>query len=335
MLSQFLKMGLKLQFATTVLFHYCMFFNKILEKLMYKRLIAFIEKHRILNERQFGFRTRHSTEHAIMCIVDKIQRAIENRNMACGIFLDFSKAFDTIDHHILINKLDYYGVRGVAKSWFVSYLTNRKQVVSVNGVTSGEQVVSCGVPQGSVLGPLLFLIYINDFHNSSDLFEFHLFADDANLFCGNKDFHNFSANLNIELQKVNNWLCANKVSLNIEKSKYVWFHSPQKRVSLDKVKLMINERILTNDKHIKYLGVFLDSHLIWKEHININYISKKIRSNIGVLSKIRYFVTEKVLTNFYYALVYPLLTYAVIVWGNTYKTTIQPLCYYKKEQFAL
>ena len=118
--------------------------------------------------------------------MDKIQWAIENHNIACGTFLDFTKAFHTIDHNTLINKLDYYGIRGVAKSWFVSYLTNRKQVVTVNGVASDVQDVSCGVSQGSVLGPLLFLIYINDFHRCSDLFEFHLFADDANLFCKTK-----------------------------------------------------------------------------------------------------------------------------------------------------
>ena len=178
---------------------------------MYKRLLSFINKHSILYERQFGFRTGHSTEHAIMCIIDKIQNAIDNKSLACGIFLDFSKAFDTVDHQILVSKLEYYGIRGIARDWVVSYLTNRKQVVFVNGSISDQLNVPCGVPQGSVLGPLLFLLYVNDFHNSSKLFDFHLFADDANLFYENRNLIALATNVNIELQKVHTWFCANRV----------------------------------------------------------------------------------------------------------------------------
>ena len=155
-------------------------FNKILEKLMYTRLIKFLEKNNVLSEKQFGFRSGHSTQQAILSIIDRIQRAIDHRNYSCGIFLDFSKAFDTINHNILIQKLGYYGIRGVAKDWFVSYLSDRKQFVTVNGIQSEPCEITCGVPQGSVLGPLLFLLYINDIHKCSSVLDFHLFADDAN-----------------------------------------------------------------------------------------------------------------------------------------------------------
>ena len=161
-------------------------FNKILEKLMYNRLTKFLEKHEVLFSGQFGFRSNRSTSHAFLLITDKIQNAIENKLFSCGLFLDLSKAFDTVNHSILIRKLEYYGIRGVVKDWFCSYLTDRAQYVSIGDTSSDLMTITCGVPQGSVLGPLLFLLYINDFGNSATVLDFNLFADDSNLFYSHK-----------------------------------------------------------------------------------------------------------------------------------------------------
>ena len=152
-----------------------------------------------------------------------MQKVIEHRDYSCGIFPDFSKAFDTVNHNILLSKLEFYGIRGVIKDWFSSYLRNRTQTVSLGFVNSDMQTACCAVPQGSVLGPLLFLTYINDFHNCSKLLDFHLFADNANLFFKHKDLNILESEINSELANVHIWLSANQLSLNIEKSNLSFF----------------------------------------------------------------------------------------------------------------
>ena len=169
--------------------------------------------------------------------------------------------------------------------------------------------ISCGIPQGSVLGLLRFLLYINDFNKCSKLLDFHLFADDSNLFYKHKNLLTLQSNINMELNNIYIWLCANKLSLNIDKSNFVIFHPPQKKLIQD-VKLTINRKELTREYSIKYLGIFIDSHLNWKSHLN--YIAKKIKRSIGILSKIHYFTNLNVSINLYYTLIYPFLIYGII-----------------------
>ena len=166
---------------------------------MCSRLLDFLKKNNVFYANQFGFRRNYSTEYAILKIIDKIQRAIDEYDYSLGIFWDFSKAFDTVNHEILIEKLNYYGIRGLASKWFTSYLSDRQQIVKIKNKSSDPSIISCGVLQGSVLGPILFLIYINDFHHSSSLFDFHLFADDANLLYRNVTLENLQSRVRLGL----------------------------------------------------------------------------------------------------------------------------------------
>ena len=193
------------------------------EKIMHKRLYELLEVNDILHSLQFGFSCKYSTSHTLISRTEKIRNTIDNGNYGCGIFIDLKKAFDTVNHSILLKKLDHYGIRGIPLQWFESYLSNRKQYVSVNGHTSEELFVTHGVPQGSVLGPLLFLIYINDPPNVSKCLTFFLFADDTNISYESSDLLSIQKIVNRELHKVRKWLEANRLALNIEKTNFVLF----------------------------------------------------------------------------------------------------------------
>lgn len=206
-------------------------FSKIIEKLMYKRLYRFLEVHDILYSLQFGFRNGHSTDHALVKVTENIKFSIDNNRLACGIFIDLQKAFDTVSHSILLGKLDHYGIRGKSPDWFKSYLNDRKQFVSINGHSSSLCNIKHGVNQGSVLGVLLFLLYINDLPNISKLLNFFLFADDTNIYFESDNATDLSKTINKELRKVKSWIDCNKLVINIDKTNYVLFHSSRKKLT--------------------------------------------------------------------------------------------------------
>ena len=256
---------------------------------MHRRICKFLETHNILYPSQFGFRAKHSASHALINITEEIKHSIDNNIYGCGIFLDLKKAFDTVNHRILIQKLEHYGIRGVVLDWFKSYLGNRKQYVTVNGHCSETINTTCGVPQGSVLGSLLFPIYINDLPNVSKLLKFQLFADDTNIFYSSNCFEELQFTVNKELKKVSKWLHANRFALNTDKTNFTIFHSVGKLIPYTPI-IKINKKPLTRDMSIKYLGTILDPLLNWKTHIT--ELSKKMARSVGIFYKLRYLLPQ-------------------------------------------
>ena len=303
-------------------------FSKIFEKVMQKRLNNFLEICEVLFCMQFGFRSGHSTDHALITLTESIKSTLDNNKFGCGIFIDLQKAFDTVNHEILLSKLEYYGIRGIALKWFQSYLSHRKQFVSVNGFSSSLCDITCGVPQGSVLGPLLFLIYINDLPNSSKLLSFFLFADDTNIYFEADDLTSLTNTINRELSKVKTWLDCNKLALNIDKTNFVLFHSPRKKLP-DIVILKFGKKRIQMTKYVKFLGVLLDEHLTWKYHIN--ELSKKLSKSCGIFFKIRHYVPLSTLICLYNSLFSSFLNYGITTWGLTYQSYLNPLFLLQKK----
>ena len=203
-------------------------FSKILEKIVHKRLLKFLCKHNIIYPQQYGFLKGRSTEQAMADIILMISNAIDNKSLSLGIFLDLSKAFDSISHKILLQKLSRYGIRGVSLKWFNSYLSGRLQYVLNDNVTSSSQSINAGVPQGSVLGPLLFLLYINDMPLISTVLNYILFADDTTAIYNSPSIDDLFLTVNAELSKLNNWFAANELLINVSKTNFVIFMNQQK-----------------------------------------------------------------------------------------------------------
>ena len=196
---------------------------------------------------------------ALLNIIDQITQQLDSKALSLGIFIDLSKAFDTIDHNILINKLEIYGIRGIALNWFKSYLSNRMQSVEVNCNMSSLRAITCGIPQGSILGPLLFVIYMNDIVHVSSVMKIILFADDTNLLLNSTNLNDLIATANTEIQKISDWLKINKLSLNIKKTHFILFHFRQKKITLD-FKIKIDNSEVEQATFTKFLGVVLQEN---------------------------------------------------------------------------
>ena len=295
-------------------------FSKILEKLFVHRLDDFIEKQNLLCDQQYGFRTNRSTSMAVMNLTEQISNAIDNKEFTAGVFIDLKKAFDTIHHEILLKKLEYYGIRGAAHSWLKSYLLDRDQFVEINNVKSDKQRIKFGVPQGSVLGPKLFILYINDICNVSKLLNCILFADDTNLFCHGKNLEELLKTMERELNILKTWFDLNKLSLNLSKTKLIIFGNQKIE---NEVTLMINNIKIERVYEYKFLGVLIDHKLSWKSHID--HVKRKMSKTIAILFRSKEILNQKSLYLLYCSLIIPYMTYCVELWGNTYKTNVNPI----------
>jgi exonuclease III len=295
-------------------------FSKIFEKITASRLTSYLDRYKILNNRQFGFRKHHSTIHAMINLLDTCLDGLNERLTVGGIFLDISKAFDSVDHSILLAKLENYGIRGIVLQWFKSYLCERELFVSVNGTSSVKYLLEYGVPQGSVLGPILFLLYINDVVASSEQFIFSMFADDTALIL-KIDRAQYDDCIRTELLNVMTWFDANKLLLNVDKTKYLYFGPEYNTIKalhsitpdfIYKKSLDDNYQQPENSE-VKYLGVIFDNNLNFDKQIHST--AMKVSRMVGILWQCKDLPLDAKLT-IYHSLVASYLNYGILIWGS-------------------
>ena len=298
-------------------------FSKIYEKNIYSRVYSYLVKNKLIYEKQFGFRGNHSVNHAIISITEYIRSLLDKGEYVCGVFVDLEKAFDTVHHDILCDKIKAYGLRGNINTLLKSYLSNRKQYVSINGYDSEVRDVTCGVPQGSSLGPLLFLIYINDLRLSLSKTSCGHFADDTFIIFHSKKPKTIETIINTELKDIVKWLRLNKLSLNAAKTELIFFRSYKHPLNYDNISIKMNGIKLTPVDYIKYLGMYLDKFLDWNRHIE--ELSKKLSRANGVLSKLRYNAPLNLCLQVYYAILYSYLNIGCNVWAFTSEKNIDDI----------
>ena len=296
------------------------YISKILEKLIHERLTTYLITNNIVNESQYGFQKGLSTYMPHIILQEQITKAFEHGHFVCGIYLDLKKAFDTVDPEILMLKLEKYGICQSALQMIRSYLSSRTQCVNVDGVKSTYMDVEMGVPQGSILGPLLFLLYINDFPNICKHSSCILYADDTALFFESNDANKLQDMLNNDLPNICKWLQANKLSLNTDKTYCQLYNMTRKVV---KPIVALNGKDISFVTKMKYLGVLIDEKLSWNEHID--YVSTTLSSNIGALYRSKYFLDQQTRLLLYNALILPHLNYCSLIWAHTFSSYISKI----------
>ena len=303
-------------------------FSKILEKVMFNKIMSFLNSNNILYKHQYGFRSKHSTIHPLIHLLNTCAEA-ENtvpKEITLTVLCDLSKAFDVINHDILAHKLDFYGIRGIVREWIINYLTDRTQYVQFEMNKSECCKIECGVPQGSILGPLLYLIYVNDIANSTQA-NILSFADDTSLFLSHSNINSLYQIANIEINNLFNWFCANRLSLNAKKTKYIITRSPHNKCDFSDQNLYINNVALTrvgnncDEESTKFLGVYIDEFLTWKHHVK--HVNNKISRSLFMIKKVKNILPQNCLLTLYFSMVHPYITYGLPIWGNATQSVLK------------
>ena len=295
--------------------------SKIFEKAIHNRLNTYLEKHQLIVPNQHGFRQNHSTESAIISFTKPIYEALNKHEYAIGVFLDFSKAFDCIDHDILVTKLENLDMRGSFLLLLSDYLANRKQTVYYQGNFSDLKTLRYGVPQGSILGPLMFNIYVNDVRNASNILHITLYADDKNCGMTHENPYILVRNLNLELKLIYEWILCNHLILNFLKNAFILFSRSNFYGPLPP--LLIGGKIISRVHSSKFLGVILDDKLSWECHIS--NLCSKLSKLCGIMYITRKKLSKAALINIYYCLFYSNLSYCITLWGGATSKNINML----------
>ena len=301
--------------------------SKVFERIVYNRLYDYFNEFKLLYRNQFGFRPKHNTIDALAEFIEKARWADNSKSLNCCIFIDLKKAFDTIDHKILLKKLTRYGVNGTANDLLRSYLTNRHQFVQIENEKSDMLQILCGVPQGSILGPLLFLIYINDLPQTCNHSTPYLFADDTNIFSSTRNESQIP--LQNDLKCLEKWLNANKLSLNVSKTYYLQI-SKNHRISNSPE---LGGQAIANVECCKYLGIWVDRKLTFCDHINM--VKKSISKHCGVISKIRHWIPKRLLILYYNYYIKPKIQYGVLIYGCSSKNNLNKILVVQKKILRL
>ena len=289
--------------------------GKILEKIVHNRIMEHLELNGLLDHNQGGFRANHSTTGTISKFTDKIYHGMNKGEITVATFIDLKKAFDTVNHKILLEKLDNLGVRDRNLKWIDNYLTSRSQSTLANGIISTSRIISCGVPQGSVLGPLLFLIYVNDLSSVLTNSGHYLYADDTVIFRSGSNIQTTVNLLQTDLNSFGSWCKANKLTINTKKSNYVIYGTKQKLSRIRYTAPNLQGDILQRTPSYKYLGVHIDSHLNFNVHID--NCCKIVSHKLYLLSKIRHCINEDACICIYKTMIVPLFDYGDVIYSGS------------------